>query len=249
MYSLVLALAVAAGVFAAGFTLFDVLSGALLGLLFGGVTYFVLARRGRQRVEATIKEVEAQLKAQRIDKAIAHLESLRPLARWQPLLGSSIDGQIGMLKYAHQREFEAARPYLEKAHPRLWQAWAMLGAAHFKKERFAEMEKAFERAIQRNKKEGLLYSAYAFCEWKRGRRDQAIQILARGRTAAPSNERVKHHLEALQNGKKLKMPQNDPEWLALHLDRPLPQMPPGGGRPRFMPPAHRVGGRHVRIRG
>jgi tetratricopeptide (TPR) repeat protein len=245
MFSILVSLAVTAALFVATKLRFDWLSGALVGVLSGGVTFFLLLRRSRKQLEARMGEIEGHVKAQRTDKAIACMEACKPLGRWQPGLVASLEGQIGMLRYAHQRDFEGARPHLERAHPRLWQAWAMLAVAHFKKDRFDEMHAVFEKAVKRNKSDGMLWLAYAYCEWKRNRRTEAIQVLARATVACPKDERVKHQLEGLQNGKKMKMNHNDPEWLALHLEKTLP---PGQNpnRPRFMPPARRLGMRHMR---
>jgi tetratricopeptide (TPR) repeat protein len=244
MFSVIVAAAVAVVLFLAGFFTFDVLSGIAIGVLGGIGAFILLMRRGRKPLEAGMKECEGHMKGQRFDKALAALENLRPLARWQPGLSGSIDAQIGMIRYAHMREFEDARPFLEKAHPKVWQAQAMLAAAHFKKERYPEMKAVLEKAVKKNKKESLLWLIYGYCEWKRGSRNDAIAVLSRGVTECPSDERLKNQREALQNGKKMKMPPNDPEWLALHLERTLPTGP--AARPRFLPPAHRVGARYTR---
>jgi tetratricopeptide (TPR) repeat protein len=245
MLSIVLSAVIAVGVFGATFAAFDWVSGLILGVIAGLVSFVLLLRRGRKRIDAVMKDVESHMKGQRIDKAIEVLQTLRPHARWQPGLGASIDGQIGMVTYAHQREFEAARPYLEKAHPRLWQAHAMLAAAHFKKERFDEMERVFERAVKRNKGESLLWQTYAWCQWKRKKKDEAIKVLVRAQAALPKDERVKNQLLALQNDKKLKMNLHEPEWLAMHLERTIPAGATAP-RPRYMPPARKLGIRHVR---
>ena len=244
MLSVIVAVATALALFLAGFLAFDALSGAVIGVLGGIGVLVLLFRRGRKPLEAAMKETEGHMKGQRFDKALASLEGLRPMARWQPGLAGSIDAQIGMIRYAHMREFEDARPYLEKANPRVWQALAMLGAAHFKKERWAEMKTVFERAVKKNKKESMLWLIYGYCDWKRGARPDAIAVLNRGVKECPSDERLKNQLEALKNGKKMKMPANDPEWLALHLERSIPTGP--AARPRFLPPAHRVGARYTR---
>jgi tetratricopeptide (TPR) repeat protein len=244
MLTLIVSGIVAVVLFVAGFAAFDVISGLALGLVPAVALAVILMRRGRKPVEAGMKEIEGHMKNQRFEKAIGSLEALRPLARWQPGLGSSIEAQIGMIRYAHMREFENARENLERAHGRVWQAAAMLGAAHFKKERWGEMEAVFERAVKRNKKEAMLWLVYAYCEWKRGARDQAIAVLTRAQKNCPSDERIKTQLGALKNGKKLKMPPHDPEWLALHLERTIPTG--AQARPRFMPPAKRLGVRYTR---
>ena len=242
MFTLVLSAVIAGALFIAGYIAFDVLSAIVLGVLGGVAALVLLLRRGRKPIEANMKEIETHMKGQRFDKAIAALESMRPLARWQPGLGGSLEAQIGMIRYAHMREFENARPHLEKSHAKVWQAWAMLGAAHFKKERWDEMRAVFEKAVKSNKKEAMLWLTYGYCEWKRGARDSAISILNRGLKLCPQDERLKNQLNGLQNGKKMKMPSTDPEWLALHLERTLPTGPQA--RPRFMPPARRLGLRH-----
>lgn len=244
MLTLILAVAVAVALFTGTFLAFDVISGLVVGLLGGVGVGVLLLRRTRKPIEATMKEVEAHMKNQRFEKAIAALEAMRPTARWQPGLGSSLEAQIGMVRYAHMREFEAARPHLEKSHPKVWQAWAMLAAAHFKKERWDEMRATFEKAVKRNKKEAMLWLTYGYCEWRRNAKDQALAVLNRGLKECPSDERLKNQVGALQNGKKMKMPAHDPEWLALHLERSVPTG--GQAGPRFMPPAKRIGVRYTR---
>ena len=244
MLTLILAAVVAVALFTATFLAFDVISGVVVGLLAGVAVGLLLLRRSRKPIEAAMKEVEAHIKNQRFEKAVAALQAMKPTARWQPGLAGSLEAQIGMVRYAHMREFEAARPHLEKAHAKVWQAWAMLGAAHFKKERWDEMRAVFEKAVKRNKKEAMLWLTYGYCEWRRGAKDHAQAVLARGLKECPSDERLKNQMSALQNGKKVKMPAHDPEWLALHLERTVPTGQQAG--PRFMPPAKRIGVRYSR---
>src|SRR5688572_4413233 len=130
MFTLILAAGVAVALFTATFLAFDVISGVAVGLLAGVAVGVLLLRRSRKPIEAAMKEVEAHMKNQRFEKAVAALQAMKPTARWQPGLAGSLEAQIGMVRYAHMREFEAARPHLEKAHAKVWQAWAMLGAAH-----------------------------------------------------------------------------------------------------------------------
>jgi tetratricopeptide (TPR) repeat protein len=244
MLSIIVSVAVSAALFLLTKLRFDWISASVVGLVGGIATFILLMRRGRKQVEEKMGEIEGHAKAARIDKAIACMEALKPMGRWQPGLTSQLEGQIGMLRYAHQRDFEGARPHLERAHARLWQAWAMLAVAHYKKERFDEMHAVFEKAVKRNKTDAMLWIAYAYCEWKRNRRTEAIQVLARAQAACPKDDKVKRQLENLQNGKKMKMYDNDPEWMALHLEKmPTGQNP---NRPRFMPPARRLGIRHTR---
>jgi hypothetical protein len=85
---------------------------------------------------------------------------------------------------------------------------------------------------------------YAYCEWRRGARNEAIAVLTRAQQHCPKDERIKNQLGALTNGKKMKMPPHDPEWLALHLERSVPTG--AQAKPRFLPPAKRIGVRYTR---
>lgn len=243
MYSILLGLFVSIATFAGVISVFDKWSAIFLAPIAGFLTYFLLARRYRGRIEAVQKDVEGHLKGQRPEKAIQSLESLRPLYRWQPLLGASIEGQIGMLKYAYQRDFEGARPFLEKAHPWFWHPRAMLAAGHYKKGRYDDMEKVFEQTLKRNKKEPLLWAAFAWCQWKRNQGDKALEILARARAVVPNDERIKNQLTNLQNDKKMKMNAFGAEWIALHLEPPPPGAvtPQNARRPGYTPPPHAFG--------
>lgn len=248
MLSVALALLVAAAAFAGGFAFFGVGSAIFLGLLAALPTFVLLVRRVRKRAEAGGREIEAHIKAQRFERAIERLESLRPLGRWQPMLASSIDEQIGILRYAALRDFEGARPYLERARSKSAQGWAMLGASLFKKGRHEEMEQVFERAVRRRKKEGLLWAAYAWCAWKRGDNDKALRVLARGRERLPKDERLQRVQLALQNEKRMKMKPFGPDWFALHLE-PMPAAAAGGGVSPTHPALRGMRGVRMRTRG
>jgi hypothetical protein len=257
MLSVILAVVAAAAAFAVGFKIFGVGSGILLGVLALFGVFIPLARRAAKRVEAGNKEVESHISAQRIDKAIEKLEALKVHARWQPGLSGWMDAQIGMLRYAHQRDFEGARPFLERSPRRAHMAQAMLAVAHFKKQRFAEMESVFKRAVSSNKKQGLLYAAWGFCELRRNRRTEALAILGQGRALLPKDERLQRMTEALQNDKKPKMRTFGTDWMALHLEEmPGAAATPGGRGGRGGVPDHVLqrmsrggrGGRGMRMR-
>jgi tetratricopeptide (TPR) repeat protein len=248
MLSVILAAITAAALFVAGFVLFDVISAVFMGLVGGGVVMFFLVRRVVRKVEASGKEVEAHLKAQRVDKAIAALEALRPLARWQPMLLGAIEGQIGVMLYAHKRAFDQARPHLARSSRRLWHAWAMLGAAESKRKSWPEMEAAFEKGVKSNRKESLMWASYAWCQWKRGEKTKAQDVLRRGLEKLPADQRLKAIQSSIEKGKKPKMSNYGPEWMALHLESGGP-MAAAGQQQRYMPPPHELRRHGIRLRG
>lgn len=241
MLSLILALTAGALGFVAGKLAFDTVSGVLIGLALSIPLYIYLVRRAVKRVEQATGAVEGHMRAQRFGKAIEALDALRPLAKWQPFLAGSIEAQKGMLMYGYLRDHDGALPHLQKAHFKMWQAHVMLAALYFKRKRYDDMVKVFERSSKRNKKEGLLWAAYGYCEWKRGEKDHALAVLRKGATALPQDARLKAHITAIENGKKPKMSVYGPEWLLMQIDGSLPALanaPRGGG---FQPPPHVAG--------
>jgi tetratricopeptide (TPR) repeat protein len=226
--SIVIALLFGAGGFAAGRHFFGVGSGVLLGVLAFLIAVVVLARLVGKRFGAAQKEVEGHIRAQRVQKAIAGLEALRPLGRWHPLLAWSLDEQIGILRYAGLREIDEALPYLERARFKSGQAWAMLGAGLFRRGRQDDAERVFQQAMKRKPKERLVWAAYVWCALKRQRKDAALAALARARTSLPSDEGLHKMQLAIQNAKPVKMKPFGQDWYTLQLE-PVPVLPGGPG--------------------
>jgi tetratricopeptide (TPR) repeat protein len=210
--------------------------GALVfGLAAGAIAYLVIGRRVARTLERITAPIERHLRAGRIERAIAELNRARALSVWQLGLRRAIDGQVGLLIYAHQGDTKRAKPFLERAPRRLWQAQAMLAAIHFRARRYDEMRAVFERALRRNRKVGLLYAAYAYCEHARGRSAAALDILARGRDRVPRDEVLRRNHLALQNNKRLQLRGYGTDWYALRLEAPpreATQPPPGARRRR-----------------
>jgi tetratricopeptide (TPR) repeat protein len=246
MLSIIASFLSGAAAFVAGAHFFGWGSGVFLGLVALIVPYILIFRRINRLVQGHMKEVERLVGAQQPERAIEKLNGMRPLGRWQILLGSTIDAQIGMLRYAHLRDFDGAEPYLKRASGMAWQAKLMLAAHHFRRKRYDEMVRVFERAVRRARKEGMAWLAYAWCEWKRGQLKSALHVLARGREKLPSDERMARMQEALQNGGKPKTRSFGPEWVALFLE----DVPAQSARPQRLPslPPHLLRRAGVRVR-
>ena len=225
------ALATAAG-FTFGLLRFGWGSGVLLGLVAGLVVLVSLVRRARKPVQAAMDAIEGDVKAQRFDRAIERLKQARRFGRWQPLLTSQIDEQIGILHYAGLKDPDGARPYLERARHKGVQGWTMLAASSYRRGRHDEAERVLERASRRRPKEGLIWAAYAWCRLNRGRRAEALSVLARARTVLPTDERLHRMQLAVQNAKPVRMRAFGSDWYALELER----MPPAAVAPH--PAAH-----------
>ena len=203
----------------------------LPGLLAVGVSYYLLARRTWKKLEALMATVQKELMAQKLDRALQTLEGGFALAPWQFLVAAQIHSQIGVLRYVRQ-DFAGALPHLEKSFSRHGIARAMLAVAWYKKKDLEKMRKVFDDAAKDNKKEGLLFAAWAWIEEEEGDHERAIAVLARGLKGNPGDEKLKAAAQALQNDKRLKLGKlYGEQWFQFHLEKMPPQMiSPMGGR-------------------
>ncbi len=200
------------------------------GLLAFAVAYFVLARRTWKKLEVIFETMQREAQAQKFDKAVATLQGGFVLAPWQFLVASQLHSNIGILMYLRQ-DLDGALPHLEKSFTRNWIARGMLAVGRYRKHDLAGMEKVFGEAVKVNKKEGVLWSAYAWVLEKEDRHEQAIKILGRAVAANPSDEKLKASLQALQNGKKLKLGKlYGEQWFQFMLERPPPEFAGAGYR-------------------
>jgi tetratricopeptide (TPR) repeat protein len=230
MYNLLLSIAagVAVSLAVALGTSLGVTAAIVPGVLALTIAYFVLMRRTWKKLEVIFEAMQKEVQTQKIDKAIQTLQGGFVLAPWQFLVASQLHSNIGILHYLKQ-DLEGALPHLEKSFSKNWIARGMLGAARYRKKDVAGAKKVLEDAVAANKKEGVLWALYAWILEEEGQHDQAIAVMARAARALPSDEKVKSTLEALQNGKKLKLGKLYAEqWFQFMLERPPPQLVGGG---------------------
>ncbi len=245
MYSLMISFGISAGVFA----LFAVLVSPVAaivpaGLVLVAANYLLarqvgkkigeLANEAQKEIQAASTSTSKEMQRQRMDKGIKLLEQGFKYDKWQFLVGAELHSNIGILQYV-QKDFDAARPHLEKAGvrgPASARAKAMLGCLHYQAKDPQKMVGAFEAAVKAGKKEGIIWSVYAWCLDKSDKRDDALKVLARAVEANPADEKLKANMVALQNEKKLKMKSYAPEWYQFHLEKPPMDFMggPGGGR-------------------
>jgi tetratricopeptide (TPR) repeat protein len=206
--------------------------------------YLVLLRKMNARVRNEMTSLQAKLANKNFDLAIAELEGLkRKYARWVFMLGAQIDGQIGAILYARE-EFDKARPYLDRAFIRMWDAKLMLACLMSgevgkgkdkKKGDLAAVDSLLERVVKYTPKQGMVWSTWAWLHWKAGESKKAIDILARGKQALGDADAVlAQNLLALQNDKKMKMKGYGNPWYLLHLEQPpIVMQQQRGGNVRF----------------
>jgi tetratricopeptide (TPR) repeat protein len=242
MYNLLIA--IAAGLATAGIIRvsgFGWLAAIVPAVLVFIGAYLLLARRIASKIQVLSGAAQKELSAAptnvrernaRVEKAIKLLESGLVYDRWQFLIGSEIHAQIGMIKYM-MRDFEGAQPHLAKANARNYTAKAIQAALCFQRKEYEQMTEYFEAAVRSGKKDGLIWSAYAWCLQQMKEPAKALKVMARAVEANPSDEKLKAGLTALQNDKKLKMKPYEPMWWQFGLEQPPMQMPPGGRRVQY----------------
>lgn len=222
MYNLLIALG--AGVattlifgFALGGGSFSILYGLIPGLLALVITYVILARRTMNQVQQIVTRAQKYIQGQNIDKGVEVLNEAFPLGKWQFFVEAQVHAQIGSVYYMARR-FDDAHPHLKKAFKKSWSARAMLGTLHYKRNNYERMEDVFEEAVTANKKKPLLWNLYAYCLWKSGQRDKAIDVLNRAIDKLDSDEKTEKNLDALKNNRKMKMRGWGHQWYQFHLD-------------------------------
>lgn len=193
-----------------------------------GVYIFTVFRVNKM-VNGAMPAVMAAAQKRDLDGAVTVLKSVKArFARWAPFLGSQIDGQIGAILFM-KKDFEKARPFLEGAFVRSWDAKMMLavlqsGALDAKKVKaqkltLAPVDELMEKTVRFADKQGLLWSTWAWLHASNGDSKKAIEILSRGKEKlGESDPHLVQNLLALQNDKKLKMKGYGDQWYALHLE-------------------------------
>ncbi|MBE0595943.1 MAG: hypothetical protein IH614_01590 [Desulfuromonadales bacterium] len=205
------------------FGLFLVASLPLWGALLAGMVaftaaYVLLSRHTFKKLGALLEIAQRDLQAGRGEKAIKTLESGYKYAPWQFYIGPQLNAQIGMVYYL-RREFGEAFEYLQKSFVRHWVAMGMLGVCYMKRNKTGKMVETFDKATAASKKEPMLWNLYAFCLEKVGEKEKAIAVMEKGIKKTGGDERLRANLEALKEGKRMKMMAYGDLWYQFHLEK------------------------------
>ncbi len=187
-------------------------------LVFVGA-FYLISRIVMKKVTAIMEVATKDLQSQRVEKGIRELQSAFRYGKWQIYVDGQLNAQIGMIYYM-KRDFAAAFPYLEKAFFKNWVAMGMLAVSYMKRSKNDKMKETFNKAVQATPKESLLWNLYAYCLAEIGENEKAKEVLEKGLKKLPGDERITHNLEALREGKKMKMKNFGEMWLQFHLERP-----------------------------
>lgn len=192
--------------------------GALLIVVVVFTAVFVLfSRIIMKKVMVAIETAGKDLQGQRFEKAIRELKDALQYSKWQIYVDGQLNSQIGMIYYM-KRDFSNAFPHLEKSFFKNWAAMAMLAICYMKRQKKDKMISTFEKAVQWNSKESLLWNLYAYCLNESGEATKAKEVLERGLKKLPGDVPIKENLEHLNQGKKMKMRAYGDLWFQFHLE-------------------------------
>ncbi|MED5369967.1 MAG: hypothetical protein VX899_03045 [Myxococcota bacterium] len=252
MYNLLIALGVSLVAFALGAVAGEWYYGFAPALLVGPPLYFILMRRTGAQVEQIMAQAVSHLQTGRVKEGIATIESARPLGKWQFLVEQQIDAQLGTLEYM-QRNYKKARPLLEKAWKRNWQAMAMLAIMDARDQKLDEGLARLDKTELLARNEPLFYAVKVWLLLKGKRTDEAQKVLAAGIEAVDAPDGLKKLQKSVANDKMKRFDYGKTfgqGWYQFFPDQyPNPQVgrrgmraqprnarsfpqPRGGGRPR-----------------
>jgi hypothetical protein len=228
------------------------LVGAVIGLAFGKLVYGILpgmiiglvllvfaGRRVWAGLQADMAKIEALLRPSNhptrpelppFDDAIGALEGIIERWRWWvPMLRVQLNGQIGYLYYM-QKKWKEAEPVLLKSSPRQGLTYAMLAAIQHRRKQYDTCRATMEVVVRHTKKDAFLWNLYAWMLSEQDLVADAIRVLHRALEQVPTDERTRKNLEALQNGKPMKMRAFELMWYQFHFETPPPMMRTPGGQ-------------------
>lgn len=179
--------------------------------------FFLFSRITMKKVMAAIETAGKDIQGQRFEKAIRELKDALQYGKWQIYVEGQLHSQIGMIYYM-KRDFSNAFPHLEKSFFKNWAALAMLAISYMKRQKKEKMISTFEKAVQWNAKESLLWSLYAYCLNETGEVTKAKAVLEKGLKKLPGDIHIQENLEQLKQGKKMKMRGYGDLWYQFHLE-------------------------------
>lgn len=193
--------------------------GLIIGLAVFAIVFVLFSRITMKKVMASIETAGKDLQAQppRFEKAIRELKDALQYSKWQLYVEGQLHSQIGMIYYM-KRDFSNAFPHLEKSFFKNWAATAMLAVSYMKRQKKDRMIATFEKAVQWNGKESMLWSLYAYCMNEIAETGKAKEILAKGLKKLPGDEKLKDNLDCLEKGKKMNMRAYGDLWFQFHLE-------------------------------
>jgi hypothetical protein len=213
----------------------------------------MIMQRASQNANPASQKAAQQAMIKKSALAVEKLKEGFAYTDWQVGSATSLNAQIGMLIFQNnifqaaqgeKNKLKDAIPYLEASLVKgwraallqgLWHAWLRLAVCHFRVSNDQQqIKEVMENIVQVVKKEGFAWSVYAWFLMQAKNKDAAMDILVRG-SQESTDPILKANLQALQNGKSLKMTEYGQMWWGLGLELPkhLMTKPQSMGHPRM----------------
>ena len=176
----------------------------------------IVGRQIMKKLTAIFNSSEKDLKLGKTDIAIEKIKKGFAYSKWQLMVSTQINSQIGMILYA-SKHFDEALPYLKKSMKRNWMAMAMLSAYYYRQKNYEEAVKIITISSKTNPKDSFTQCLCAYMLSETGHADEAIKVLIKANKKLPTDERIENALGALRNHKKIKIQAYGALWLQLHL--------------------------------
>jgi tetratricopeptide (TPR) repeat protein len=159
---------------------------------------FLLSRRTGKQLEAVMKQVQERLMRQDVRGAREILEGGLPLGKWQLLVAEQIYAQLGALEFV-QRNYKAARPLLEKAWKRNWQAQGMLALLDARDGEHAAGVARLEKAKFLGKRDPLMWALLIHLQLEQSDTDGALASAGEALKVLPESKALKELQGAIAN--------------------------------------------------
>jgi hypothetical protein len=233
MYNLLIALGIAAVTFAIGAAVTaSAVAGIIPAVLALVGVYFLLARRTYKQIEGVAKEAmellqSAQQDPSAIDRASAMIKGALPMAKWQFLVSSQLQGQLGQLVYmkANMRQssdFSEAKGHLVQAWTRDWLSQTILAVVLHQEKQSTEALECMEKAKGGGSGQALYWAIYAWIAKASGDVDKCLAVLKDGIEANKEHDGLIQFRDAAANGNALPIQAFSPQWFQffpLHIQK------------------------------
>ena len=180
--------------------------------------YILATRYVMKQIGVLMETAQRDLQAGRGEKAVKTLQSGFKYAPWQFYIKGQLNAQIGTVLYL-KRDFAEAFEYLQKGFVRHWVAMGMLAICYMKRNKTAKMIETFEKATAATRKEPMLWNLYGYCLERVGEKKKAIAAMEKGVKKVGGHELLQSNLDALKEGRKMKMLGWGDLWYQLHLEK------------------------------
>jgi len=197
--------------------------------------WFYLARRTGKQVETIAKAAMAHMQEGRMAAARDTLRSALPLGKWQVLVESQLYGQIGAIDYLEacslvmQRQVTASKPKFTEAKVSLLKSWSrdwrsrtMLAVVYHRENNTDEAVKVLKAAQSSGSGESIFWAVYVYVLNEAKRRDEALQVVARGLAALPKQASLLALQDALSNRRRPEFKSFGEPWYQFFPDQ-IPQ--------------------------